>query len=67
MDTSIWNSVDIHDAFCLECNAIMEYEGYEIGNELGKIINRETKNYLEMVFLDFKCPNCSKRTSIMSQ
>ena len=67
MEASIWNGVDIHDAFCLECDAIMEFEGYEKGNELGKIIDSETKKYLEMVFIDFKCSNCSKRTSIMSQ
>jgi len=67
MENSIWNGIDIHDVFCLDCDSMMNYEGYEKGDDLGKVIQSETKEGLEMVFLNFKCPDCKKRTSVMLQ
>jgi len=67
LESSIWNGVNIHDTYCLDCDSKMNFEGYEKGDELGKVIQSETKKELEMVFLNFKCPECKKRSSIMTQ
>jgi len=68
MDSSIWNGVNIHNMFCLNCDeTLMVYEGYEKGDELGKVIKSEYKDGLEMVYLNFKCSECNHRASIMLQ
>jgi len=67
MENSVWTGINIHDTFCLDCESLMFYEGYERGDELGKMIHSEIKNGLEMVFLNFQCPDCKKRASIMIQ
>ena len=70
MKEEVWN-LRIHDAFCLDCDSIMEYYGYEKGGNLDerKIIDSdtfETDNYEPHIFLNFKCPHCMKKTSVMT-
>jgi len=66
----VWN-LRIQDAFCLECDKIMDYYGYEKGGNLdqSKIIDSEqyeTNDYEPHIFLNFKCPQCMKKTSVMT-
>jgi len=66
----VWD-LRINDAFCLDCDSKMEYYGYEKGSDLDQnnIINSEmyeTDDYEPHIFLNFHCPRCKKKTSIMT-
>jgi len=69
-EEDVWN-LRIHDVFCLECDEMMKYYGYEKGSNLdeGKIIESdkyETDNYEPHIFLNFKCSKCGKKISVMT-
>jgi len=65
MQQEVWD-LRINDVFCLDCDSMMEYYGYEKGNDLDQnnIINSEmyeTDDYEPHIFLNFHCPRCKKK------
>jgi len=53
------------------CDEMMEYFGYEKGESLdeGKIIESDkydTDSYAPHIFLNFQCPHCKKKISVMT-
>ena len=70
MKEEVWN-LRIQDAFCLDCDKKMEYYGYENSGNLegSNVINSETydsEGYQPHIFLNFNCPQCKKKTSVMT-
>jgi len=66
----VWN-LRVHDVFCLSCDNKLDYTGYEKGSALDqdKIIkseNYETDDYESHYFLNFECPHCKNKISVMT-
>ena len=70
MQAEVWD-LRIHDVFCLDCDSMMTYYGYENGSDLdkSKIINSEkyeTDEHESHLFLNFKCDKCQRKVSVMT-